>query len=447
MNAPSRGGILFSADHENQIKNIRLENLTVRHCTKNGVSLRGVSGIKIVNCDFSDNGSSVVPGPGFHHNLHLSHVKDCEITGSRLDDSLWGSGIDLSWGENVIVSDNEMARNKRSGIKYTESKNVSLTRNLMEGNEEPATGNNHAMHPEEQLDFVERQIKAQNEPYYAAYLQLIHFADSLLAIPHHALVDFAVPGFYDKPEEHRSNSLAIQCDAFGAYCSALAYRLSGEKKYGEKACYFLNAWANTNKRYSEHDGVLVMTYSGSALLIAAELMSETKLWEKGDKKAFEQWVSSVYQKAANEIRVHKNNWADWGRFGSLLAASFLDDREEIAENVRLIQSDLFDKIAPDGSMPEETRRGNNGIWYTYFSLAPMTAACWLVYNLTGEDLFVLEKNNISIKKALNSIAITTNIRTNGLGTHSRTPAKATSGRKTCWKQWPAFIRMRITKNV
>jgi DUF1680 family protein len=263
---------------------------------------------------------------------------------------------------------------------------------------------NHSMHPEKQIDFVKQQIKQQNEPYYAAYLQLLHYADSLQAIPQHALVDFAVPGFYDKPKEHQANSLAIQYDAFGAYCSALAYRLSGEKKYGEKACYFLNAWSQTNQKYSEHDGVLVMAYSGSGLLIAAELMQDTKIWKKNDKKRFEKWVSSVYQKAVNEIRVHKNNWADWGRFGSLLAASFLNDKKEIQENVRLIQSDLFDKIAPDGSMPEETKRGNNGIWYTYFSLAPMTAASWLVYNLTGENLFFLKKNNTSMKKALDYLA-------------------------------------------
>ena len=102
----------------------------------------------------------------------------------------------------------------------------------------------------------------------------------------------------------------------------------------------------------------------------------------------------------NEIRIHKNNWADWGRFGSLLAASLLDDKEEVARNVQLIKSDLFVKIAEDGHMPEEVVRGNNGIWYTYFSLAPMTAACWLVYNLTGENLFVWEHNGASLKKAL-----------------------------------------------
>ena len=258
----------------------------------------------------------------------------------------------------------------------------------------------HSMHPLNQISYVKKKIKEQQEPYFTAYRQLMHYADSIQDVSQNALEDFAVPGFYDKPEEHRANSLALQRDAFAAYCSALAYQLSGEECYGQKACYFLNAWSSTNKKYSEHDGVLVMSYSGSALLMAAELMMDTPIWNSQDKDAFKAWVSQVYRKAVNEIRVHKNNWADWGRFGSLLAASLLDDKEEVARNVQLIKSDLFVKIAEDGHMPEEVVRGNNGIWYTYFSLAPMTAACWLVYNLTGENLFVWEHNGASLKKAL-----------------------------------------------
>jgi hypothetical protein len=256
------------------------------------------------------------------------------------------------------------------------------------------------MHPQAQVDYVRKQIEQQTEPCYSSYTQLLHYADSILNMPHNALTDFDVPGYYDKPLEHKANSLALQRDAFGAYCTALAYRLSGDRKYGNKSACFLNAWSSINKKYSGHDGVLVMAYSGSALLMAAELMSGSEAWAKEDENVFEQWVRHIYSKAVNEIRTHKNNWADWGRFGSLLSASFLDDREEIKENIRLIKADLFDKIAPDGSMPEETKRGNNGIWYTYFSLAPMTASFWLVYNLTGENLFSLEQNGVSVKMAL-----------------------------------------------
>ncbi|MCD8317838.1 MAG: alginate lyase family protein, partial [Paraprevotella sp.] len=255
-----------------------------------------------------------------------------------------------------------------------------------------------------QIKMVKAKVAARQEPYYSAYRQLLHDADSVSAVGTHALADFSVPGYYVEPEKHKANSLALQQDAYGAYCSALAFALSGEAKYGEKACSFLDAWASVNKGYSGHDGILVLSYSGSGLLMAAELMSGSPVWGTAGEQRFKDWVKNVYLHAVDSIRVHQNNWADWGRFGSMLAASLSDDRAEIEENVRLIKSDLSHKIAADGSMPEETRRGDNGIWYTYFSLAPMTGACWLVYNLTGENLFEWEKDGVSIKKALEYLA-------------------------------------------
>lgn len=256
------------------------------------------------------------------------------------------------------------------------------------------------MHPDSQIDFVIHQVKQNAEPYGSAYRQLMDSVNKAMDVPDHALVDFSVPGYYIKPEEHKKNSLSIQTDAFNAYSCALAYRLGAGEKYGKRACQLLNAWAETNKEYSEFDGALVMAYSGTGLLIAAQLMSESELWTANKQAVFADWVRNVYRKACNEIRTRKNNWADWGRFGSLLCAGYLNDKDEFKENTRLIKSDLFHKIAPDGSMPEETRREGNGIWYTYFSLAPITAACWLVHNDSGENLFLLEENKISIKTAL-----------------------------------------------
>ncbi|MDR1683159.1 MAG: alginate lyase family protein, partial [Candidatus Symbiothrix sp.] len=311
--APSRGGIRLWGDNEGQIRNLRFEHLTIQNCTQSGLSVCGATGVKVLHCDFSDNGARVVPGAGFHHNLHLSHVSDAEVRESRFDDSLGGNGLSVAFGRNIVISDNEAARNQSAGIRSFECDNILIVRNLTEGNLEESAW--HPMHPQAQIDFVKRQIQSKKEPFMQAYRLLIHAVDSVQTQPPHALADFAVPGFYDKPEEHRANSLAIQQDAFAAYCSALAYRLSGEKRYGEKAIELLNNWSSVNQKYSEHDGVLVMTYSGAGLMLAAELMSDAELWQKADRRQFSSWIKKVYQPAANEIRTHKNNWADWGRFG------------------------------------------------------------------------------------------------------------------------------------
>lgn len=136
MNAPAREGISLMSEYPGQMKNIRLENLTIQNFTRSGVSIRGASNISIIRCDVSDNGASVVPGAGFHHNLLITHSNGIVIKDGRFDTSPWGSGIDVSSSENIVIEGNEAARNKMSGIRVTESRQVKLNNNLAEGNDE-----------------------------------------------------------------------------------------------------------------------------------------------------------------------------------------------------------------------------------------------------------------------------------------------------------------------
>ncbi|WP_220399564.1 alginate lyase family protein [Filimonas effusa] len=261
------------------------------------------------------------------------------------------------------------------------------------------------MHPQKQIDFVKEQIKSNNKRYTDAFHALLVYADSALLKEQHALTDFSIPGFYVNPNLHRKNKQGLEADAFYAYACALAWQLSGKAIYADRALYFLNAWGSINQTYSEADGPLVLSYSGSGLLMAAELMRNYNNWKQEDKDQFATWVKNVYRKAGNEIRRRPNNWADWGRFASVLASYYLDDEKDMAMNLKLIKADLFDKIAGDGHLTEEVKRESNGIWYTYFSLAPITAAAWVLYNATHENLFQLEKDGRSIKKALDYLLL------------------------------------------
>ncbi len=256
------------------------------------------------------------------------------------------------------------------------------------------------MHPNAQIKFVKSQISKKSEPVYTAYKQLIRLADSLLLTNHHAVEDFSVPGFYSDKEGQRAMAKKLHADAFAAYCTALAYTLNGEQKYAQKALYFMNAWATINKKYSQFDGPVVLSYAGAGLMIAAELLKNDPLWAENDLNHFKSWTISVYQKATHFLRERPNNIADWARFANLLSANFLDDPKELAFTISLIKGDLFEKIAADGHLIEEVKRGEKGLWYTYFSLAPLTASMWCIRQVTGENLFAATKDGKSIKKAL-----------------------------------------------
>jgi parallel beta-helix repeat protein len=117
------------------MSDINLEHLTVRNCTHQGVAIRGAKKVRVTACDFSDNGSSVVPGKGLQHNLHITHSDDCMITDSRFDTSPFGSGINFIQSDGISVSNCEIARNSLNGIGLADCRNIKISGNLIEGND------------------------------------------------------------------------------------------------------------------------------------------------------------------------------------------------------------------------------------------------------------------------------------------------------------------------
>jgi parallel beta-helix repeat protein len=130
-----RGGIMFLGQYESEMKNITLKNITVRNSTYNGVFISGAENIKILNCDFSENGSDVVPGPKLQHNLLITHSKNIEVTDCRLVTSPFGSGIAINTCKNLTVVRCEIARNAYYGLLITESEKIDVSGCLIEGND------------------------------------------------------------------------------------------------------------------------------------------------------------------------------------------------------------------------------------------------------------------------------------------------------------------------
>lgn len=132
----NRGGIIFRALKDGQMKHINLIDLTVRNCTYNGVFISGAADVNITRCDFDENGSNVVPGTKLQHNLLLTHCTGINIKDGRMDTSPFGSGIALDHCSDALIVNCEVARNAYYGVLITESKNVSVTGNLIEANDQ-----------------------------------------------------------------------------------------------------------------------------------------------------------------------------------------------------------------------------------------------------------------------------------------------------------------------
>lgn len=133
--AYNRGGIVFRSSAEGQMKNIQLINLSLLNCSYNGLFISGADNIKIEGCDFTENGSGVIPGPRLQHNILLTHCNDVTVTDNRIGTSPFGSGVSLAQCSNVSIHGNEIARNANYGVQIAESKDIRVTSNLIEGND------------------------------------------------------------------------------------------------------------------------------------------------------------------------------------------------------------------------------------------------------------------------------------------------------------------------
>jgi parallel beta-helix repeat protein len=178
----NRGGIIFRANNTGQIDSILLRNITVRNCTYNGVFISGGSNIEIVDCDFSENGGNVVPGPKLQHNLLLSHCSNIKVSESRLSTSPFGAGIVLEACINAVIQNNEIARNAFHGVLINESARVLISDNLIEANDA------HGI----MLPFLHKGSKdvtiRLNLIHYNAGMAIVSYATSRIEYPGNTLV-------------------------------------------------------------------------------------------------------------------------------------------------------------------------------------------------------------------------------------------------------------------
>lgn len=76
----------------------------------------------------------------------------------------------------------------------------------------------------------------------------------------------------------------------------------------------------------------------------------------------------------------ENNWGNWVTLGCLASFHFFDDITSLKEYSKKINVKIDKSIAGDGSMPHKVKRGKQGLWYTYFSVAPSTVSCQIIQN-------------------------------------------------------------------
>jgi hypothetical protein len=143
-----------------------------------------------------------------------------------------------------------------------------------------------------QLDFMRSKVQANAQPWKAAYDQMIasKYASLSRTPTPRAVVEC---GSSSKPDLGCTNERE---DAIAAYTLSLAWYVTRDNRYADKAIKIMDAWSNTIKDH---------TNSNASLQTA--------------------WSASSWPKAAEIIKYVYGNWPNSGRFATMLRNVYLPE--------------------------------------------------------------------------------------------------------------------------
>ncbi|KAG8809566.1 hypothetical protein FRC17_003385 [Serendipita sp. 399] len=155
------------------------------------------------------------------------------------------------------------------------------------------------------LEFIRTQVRRGQEPWTSAY-------NAMLAFPMAALNRTATP--YENVECGSNSIPNIGCtperqDALASYAMSLAWYVSRERKYADKAVEYLNAWGSMLKSHNGSNAPLQTGWSAASWARSAEIIRWTYPgWKRSDITQFETMLRTAY---VPQLLLGSNSNGNW----------------------------------------------------------------------------------------------------------------------------------------
>jgi hypothetical protein len=284
-----------------------------------------------------------------------------------------------------------------------------------------------------EIETIRQHVAAKHEPWASAFAALIKQAEQALGeAPVHIRMNGGSPYFRQdavyvpgkdgvrNPDSNTKSSALAKDASARATDLALAYRLTGEAEFAEKALEQIHAWCiNQNTRMfatgrvedawtpgAAYGGDIVLMAAFPGLFFAGTLLREYPGWVLPARAAVKRWVRQMVDAQRplmffNGYEMY-NNWEDARLLYLARGAEMLDDADLLIEVFDRWLHILPLKMTDAGELPRETER-TRSMHYTLFALRSMTAVAEIARQ-HGVDLYHAEVNGRSLKKAIDFAA-------------------------------------------
>lgn len=248
-------------------------------------------------------------------------------------------------------------------------------------------------------DLKERALQATagREPLAAALAELIADADAALSSEPRPEVDLNIP----------DTESPFVDDTATAYGLALAYATTGELRYAEGAKAYILAWVQTTSTLTNAcpsgggcQTSLIVARAVPGFVFAADLIRPAKVLTVADETALRSWLHDLILPI---LPTRDGNWGDAGNFARAALTDYLGDRVGFAKALEEWRARL-DAVPADGQLPDEVRRGKDGMSYTQEALQYKVGTARIA-ELRGSNLWsYVGKGGASLRTAVDLLA-------------------------------------------
>ncbi|MFG1603333.1 alginate lyase family protein [Actinoplanes sp. NPDC049265] len=200
-----------------------------------------------------------------------------------------------------------------------------------------------------QLDFVKARIQAGQQPWLSAYNQMMGSRYASLS---------RVPAPRATVECGPTSNPNYGCtdereDAIAAYTDALAWFITGDSAYAQKAVDLMDAWSATIQRHTNSNAPLQTGWAGSVWPRAAEIIRYT-YGDWPDQARFATMLRNVYLPVVIAGDSRTGNWDLTLAEASIGIAVFLEDRASYDRAIARFRAAAaaFVYVTADGVRPK-----------------------------------------------------------------------------------------------